>query len=458
MNQSLNVRVASLAILVTIALIFTLSARAEPPRNLVILLGDGMGPAQVKAYRMFADDPATELVEPLNVDPLLVGAVSTDSIWHHCTEETEETEPDCTRDPYGFTDSASSATAYATGRDTEVGQLSVNLAGEITPTLLEAARMRGKATGMVATSEITHATPAAFASHIDDRNKMNQIADQYFDRQWESLPMVDVLLGGGLKHFQRENRDLVSAFRNAGYQVATNRQQLMELSGTHLLGLFAPGGLPRAWDRDQDTPSLAEMTRVSLQTLNRNADGFFLLVEGSQIDWASHDNSVPGVVSEMEDFLAAVDVVLEFARQHGDTLVVITADHETGGMSLGRDDIYRWDPRPLRGMTATPAAMIKGYLASKEALSAIVAETIPFELKDSEITALDATERTETATRTALATLFNQRTLTGWSSAGHTGVDVPLYVTGSGKEGFHGVMQNEALGKALWELFLPSDP
>jgi len=267
--------------------------------------------------------------------------------------------------------------------------------------------------------------------------------------------MIDVLLGGGLDHMQREDRDLVAEFRQAGYEVALDRSGLLHMQGEQLLGLFAPEGMPQAWNRDSETPSLAEMTRVALRSLNQNPQGFFLMVEGSQIDWAGHDNSIAGVISEMEDFIAATEVVLDFARHNRDTLVIITADHETGGMSLGRDNVYHWEAQPLRGVKATPVAMAGKYLAGEEPLSAIVAGNVRFELNEAEVEVLDATPRDEMATLTAITNLFNQRTLTGWSTNGHTGVDVPLYVYGPGSDRFHGVMQNETIGKVLWEVFLP---
>jgi alkaline phosphatase len=322
-------------------------------------------------------------------------------------------------------------------------------------TILEAAGKRGKSTGLVVTSQLTHASPAAFGSHVESREQFADIADQYFDRQWSGEPVIDVLLGGGLTDMQRADRDLVSEFRQAGYEVALDRTELQDMQGGRLLGLFAPEGLPRAWDRGDETPSLAEMTGVALRVLDKNSQGFFLMVEGSQVDWAGHDNSVAGVISEMEDFIAAVRLVLDFARQRDDTLVVITADHETGGLSLGRDDIYRWNPRPLRGVKLTPAAMTSTFLASEELLSTVVAGSVPFELISAEKKALDSSVREEVAVRKAINTLFNKRTLTGWSSMGHTGVDVPLYVYGPGSERFHGVMQNEAVGQTLWDVFLP---
>ena len=424
---------------------------AESPRNVVFMVGDGMGFAHVKAYRMYADDPSTDIIEPLPFDALQVGSVSTDSIIMKC----DALKLNCKRDPHGFTDSASSATTYATGRDTIRGRISVDPSGKPMRTILEGARMDGKSTGLVSTSQITHATPAAFASHVISRRLQNDIADQFFDSQWQGKPMVNVMLGGGLNYLRRDDRDLVSEFQNAGYKLALNRAELLDMEGDRLLGLFAPSGMPRAWDRDAEAPSLAEMTGVALKSLEQNQKGFFLLVEGSQVDWAGHGNSIAGVISEMEDFVAAVRVVLDFARQHPDTLVIITADHETGGMAVGRDGISRWDVKPLRGMKATPSAMTARYLAGEESLSRVVADNIAFKLNSTEVAELDATERVEDAAFTAIADLFNQRTNTGWSSSGHTGVDVPLYVLGPGKERFHGVMQNENLGRVMREVFLP---
>lgn len=450
MKQTLLVRTGALA---GLALMLAASAAAaeplvETPRNLIFMLGDGMGFAQVKAYRMYADDLSSELVEPLPMEQYLVGAVSTDSIRLKCDGE------DCVRDPHGFTDSASSATAYATGHDTIVGHLSVTGEGGNLPTILEAARQHGKMTGLVVTSQLTHASPAAFCSHIKDRDQQDRIADQLFDLKWQGAPWVDVLLGGGRKHLQRSDRDLLAEFRGAGYQVAENRSELLAADPGRLLGLFADEGLPRAWDRGEQVPSLAEMTRISLDTLGQHEEGFFLFVEGSQIDWAGHKNSVPGVISEMEDFVAAIRMVLDFAASNPDTLVIITADHETGGMSLGRDDIYSWNAQPLKGVKRTPKGMALEFLAGTGSLAETVAKYVPFELTAQEIAALNATPHEENAARRAIAEVFNLRTLTGWSSEGHTGTDVPLYVTGPGSNHFHGLMQNEALGRVLWKVFL----
>jgi alkaline phosphatase len=442
----------------TLVLVFPTACKsAEPhaqttPRNVIFMLVDGMGFGQVKAYRFFADDPETGIIEPLAIDAHLVGAVSTDSIAVVCDEGLE---PKCERDPYGFTDSASSATAYATGSDTVTGRLSMDFNGQSMTTILEKARKNGKSTGLVATSEITHASPAAFGSHVLKRDQFSDIANQFFDNQWNGKPMVNVMLGGGLDHFRREDRDLVSEFVQSGYQVALNRSEMLATQGEHLLGLFAPEGLPRAWDRDETVPTLAEMTSTALNSLSRNEKGFFLMVEGSQVDWASHGNSVAGVISEMQDTMAAAKVILDFAKKDGNTLVVVVADHETGGMAIGRDGNYSWNPQPLKGMKATPSAMIAAYIESEESLSDIVAAGVAYKLTVTEADTLDATEREEVAAWLAVTEIFNARTNTGWTSTGHTGVDVPMYAYGPGSKRFHGVMQNEDVGRVMREMFLP---
>lgn len=424
---------------------------SNTPRNVIFMLGDGMGYAHIKAYRMYADDLATDIVEPLPVDAIHVGSVSTDSIHIEC----DVLQLNCKRDPHGFTDSASSATAYATGHDTITGRLSVDTQGAAMETVLEAARKQGKSTGLVATSQINHASPAAFATHVVSRRSYNDIADQFFDNQWQGKPVANVILGGGTQYMQRDDRDLVAEFREAGYQVATNREDMLSMQGERLLGLFAPVGLPKAWDRDPTVPSLAEMTQTALKSLAGNQQGFFLMVEGSQIDWAAHGNSIPGVISETEDFMGAVQVALDFARNDQNTLVVILADHETGGMTLGIDGAYQWNSAPLKGLKATPSGMIERMLAGDEKLSAIVAENVPFKLSLEEIETLDTTEREERAAFAAVASIFSARTFTGWTSGGHTGVDVPLYAFGPGSSHFRGVMQNEDVGRTMRKVFLP---
>ena len=424
-------------------------APVERPRNVILLVADGMGDAHVKAFRTFADDEATPGIELLDFERHRVGSVATDSLPSPCNDLRRG--PDCRLDPYGVTDSAASATAYATGFDSVNGAIGVNEIGAPMETVLELAAKQGMATGLVSTSQITHATPASFAAHVRSRREYAAIADQLFDNQHEGLPMAQVLLGGGIRDLRRDDRDLVSEFVAAGYEFVEDVEGMNAAAGDRLLGLFAPIGLPRAWDRPESVPSLLDMTRKALDVLNRDPDGFFLLIEGSQVDWSAHGHDIAGVVSEMSDFVPTIDAVLAFAEEAGDTLVVITADHETGGLSLARDGDYRWDPRPLRGLRSTPAQWVEAFLTGEDTLTTIVAASVPFELTEAERAALDAVPADAGQAYDLATALLDQRTRTGWSTDGHTAVDVPLYAFGPGSDAFGGVMQNEMVGRALMD-------
>jgi len=232
-----------------------------------------------------------------------------------------------------ITDSASAATAYSCGIKTNNGVIAQDSDGNECVTLMELAQQAGMKTGLVATSGVTHATPASFATHIDSRNKYSEIAEQMVESE------VDVILGGGLEYFipsdsagsNREDQlNVLSSLRDQGYSVVLDRQAMIEEDSEQIFGLFSPSGMPSK----NRVPSLAEMTNKAVESLSSNENGFFLMVEGSQIDWGGHANETPYVVREVKDFDDAIGVVLTFAQENPGTLVIITADHETGGMTI----------------------------------------------------------------------------------------------------------------------------
>lgn len=232
-----------------------------------------------------------------------------------------------------ITDSASGATAYSCGIKTNNGVIAQDSDGNECVTLMELAQQAGMKTGLVATSGVTHATPASFATHIDSRNKYSEIAEQMVESE------VDVILGGGLEYFipsdsagsNREDQlNVLSSLRDQGYSVVLDRQAMIEEDSEQIFGLFSPSGMPSK----NRVPSLAEMTNKAVESLSSNENGFFLMVEGSQIDWGGHANETPYVVREVKDFDDAIGVVLTFAQENPGTLVIITADHETGGMTI----------------------------------------------------------------------------------------------------------------------------
>ena len=316
-------------------------------KNIIFMVTDGMGLADVTAARIFKNGPDGE-------------SLHLETLTHFGLQRTHSADN-------SVTDSAAAASAWANGEKFRNGEISChddNQDGKCEPapgpTILEVARDKGKSTGLVVTSTVTHATPAAFAAHVSTRRCENEIA-----RQYVQLTGVDVILGGGLERFDsnKKNADECSTYGNfiaeaetRGYQVVYTKKAMDSAAargGKKILGLFTPRGktpeLFRVYPEEHyppAEPTLPQMTAAALKILEKDRDGFFLLVEGAQIDWAKHRNSLPYQVSEILGFDQAVKVVLDWVNQEPrrkqNTLVIITPDHETGGFAInaGEDGTY----------------------------------------------------------------------------------------------------------------------
>lgn len=396
-------------------------------KNVIFLIGDGMGYSYTTAYRYFKDDPTTPVMEKTEFDKYLVGSQMT-----YPEDEHEN-----------ITDSASAATAMSAGVKTYNAAIAVDNDFTEVKTVLEQAKEEGKSTGLVATSEITHATPAAYGAHDVSRKNMDAIANDYFDEMIHGKHKVDVLLGGGKKNFVRKDRNLVEEFKKDGYSYVTTREELLKDHNEQILGLFADAGLDKMIDRTAETPSLEEMTRSAIKRLSKNKNGFFLMVEGSQIDWAGHDNDIVASMSEMEDFEKAFKAAIDFAKKDPHTLVVATADHSTGGLSIGANGIYQFDATPLKAAKRTP-----DFMAAQIAAGANVEETLkkyidmPLTQEEIESVKKAAVSKNKGRIDDAIEAIFNARSYTGWTTSGHTGEDVPVYAYGPGKEMFAGLIDN----------------
>ncbi len=279
--------------------LFTVALFAEEtvPKNIILFIGDGMGPSQVTAGKVVKGTlemercPATALVTTWSADKLV-------------------------------TDSAAAGTALATGEKTDNGMISQDPDGKRLETVLEFAEEKGKSSGLVVNCAVTHATPASFASHVPSRKQYEDIADQL------AASDVDVLFGGGLEHFNSKSL----AVLQKKMPVAETADEFYALGTPQkAAALLYPKHPPYAAER---TVSLSELTTKALEILSQDEDGFFLMVEGSQIDWAGHKNDSTNIVAEVIDFDNAVGVGLDFAEKKPDTLVVITADHETGAFAV----------------------------------------------------------------------------------------------------------------------------
>ncbi|KZE63802.1 alkaline phosphatase [Fictibacillus phosphorivorans] len=407
-------------------------------RNVIFLIGDGMGPTYTTAYRAFKDDKSTPMMEDTAFDKYLVGMQST---YSHDKKES-------------VTDSAAAATSMSSGIKTYNGAIAVDMEKQDVKTVLEQAKENGKSTGLVATSQINHATPAAFGAHDESRENYNQIADDYYDDMVNGKHKVDVILGGGTSYFDRKDRNITEEFQKDGYSYVTNREDMLKDDNEQILGLFAPKEIDKMIDRPKEQPSLKEMTNSALNRLNKNDKGFFLMVEGSQIDWAGHDNDVVAGMSEMQDFEQAFESAIEFAKKDKHTLVITTADHSTGGMTMGRDGDYKWDPADIKAAKKTP-----DFIAKEIAKGAPVEETlkkyIDLELTPEEVQSVkDAKEKSGDVLEidNAIEKIFDLRTGTGWTTDGHTGEDVNVYAYGPGMDHFTGKIDNTDTAKEIFAI------
>jgi alkaline phosphatase len=277
--------------------------KSKKPKNVILMIGDGMGTAQV-----FAGITANG--GHLFLDNFKVAGFSRTQ----------------SADNY-ITDSAAGGTALSTGQKTYNGAIGVNANKEPIKTILEMAEEKGRSTGLVSTSAITHATPASFIAHQGSRSSYEDIAADFMKTD------IEVFIGGGYKHFaeRKDGRDLTKDLQAKGYQVLRNMDEIAKVKSGKLAGLVATEHTGRVAERKDMLPVA---TQTAINILNTGKKGFFLMVEGSQIDMGAHANNTVYVVEDMLDFDRAIGRALEFAASNGETLIVVTADHETGGMTL----------------------------------------------------------------------------------------------------------------------------
>jgi len=457
--------------------------RAARARNAILVIHDGMGRSQVsgarylKAYR---NDPDRF---PLNAGP---GETQL-HMDRHEAQGTMTTFPATANEV--VPDSASTATsmsgldpdcaAFATGAGcgikTYPGAIGgVQEGGEFVPveTIVEAANDAGLATGLVTTTRITHATPAAFGAHVETRFREDEIARQYIEES-----DIDLLLGGGREHFdpdQRDDgRDLVSDAEAAGYEFVETADELEDVDQAPVLGLFSGSHLDMYLDRefgDTTQPGLVQMAEKAIELLSQVSqnEGFFLMLEAGRIDHAGHYND-PSILDEQLEGDRATGVCLDFAQSSGTqpTMVVTTADHECGGFSLGRDGIHNVNYELIDQLEASVAERLKPIIdetfPSVENYRAVLEEEggIPWEEFDRNLNDRDKfwqfylgpnfTEQGKIRQR------LNRRMLIAFTSFGHTGVDVPLYAEGPNSEFFNTVRDNTDIPQVIADALRISD-
>lgn len=386
-----------------------------------------------------------------------------------------------------ITDSAAAATAFATGHKTSARFLGIGprtqdlLSGlratappyEPVASVLEAAKLKGKAVGVVVTSRVSHATPAAFGSHVDDRDLESEIMEQMVYQD------IDVVFGGGAGYLiprganytatfgatwqgmRPDRENLMDVLKGRGYLWVDNKTDLAALRQGKVWGLFNSGHLEPQMDRDAKStqPTLAEMTAKAIEILSRHKDGFFLLVEGSQVDWAAHGNDPAYMITEFLAFDAAVGQALAFAESDGHTSVYIWPDHNTGGLTIGnaatffkpgfpsaddRRPIYTSTSieslvAPLRAMKISAAALA-GRISDpndSDRIKAALAEYWGIRATDRDLKEIEELKDLKTGEGASLGLAYalsevvsRNRLIIGWTSHGHGGEDVPVWSWG----------------------------
>lgn len=279
-------------------------AQFQKPKSIILMIGDGMGLSQVSAvYLKQKENLNLKKIENIG----LMTTYSSDKL---------------------ITDSAAGATSLACGVKTYNGAIGVDSQKQSVKTILEYFEDKKCATGLVATSSITHATPASFIGHQEKRSMQEEIASDIANSE------IDLIIGGGLKYFteRKDKVNLLEKMTSNGFHNFTDLDALRSSNSRKNIALLANDELPQISNGRGDF--LANATEIALNKLSANAKGFFLMVEGSQIDWGGHDNDQNYIFSELIDFDKAVGVAIEFVDKTPQTLLIVTADHETGGMAI----------------------------------------------------------------------------------------------------------------------------
>jgi alkaline phosphatase len=286
--------------------LFAQRADSSKAKNVILMIGDGMGVAQIYAG-------LTANKGWLNLERFhSIGFSKTNSANRYITE------------------SAAGATAISTGVKTHNHAIGVDSSDNPLPTILEIAEKNGLSTGLIATTSITDATPAAFTAHVPERDMQDEIALGFLQSG------VDIFIGGGKSHFtkRKDGRDLTVDLRKQGFKVLDNIDDIVQTTSGKIAGFVSDQ--PKSKGRGDQ---LKKASLAAIKILSQNNKGFFLMIEGSQIDDGGHENNIQHLTDEMIDFDQTIGAVLDFAAQDGNTLVIVTADHETGGLTLTGGDL-----------------------------------------------------------------------------------------------------------------------
>lgn len=454
------------AIIITSTVLLGKKVDPVPKKNVIMMISDGFGPASetfARQYYTWSSEKEVKTMLPL--DEIHVG--------HSRTQSSSSL----------ITDSAAGATAFSCAQKSYNGAIGVDPKEVPCGTVLESAKIhQNMLTGLVVTSRITHATPAAFSSHVGWRDWENQIAEQQIG--YNPLGRtVDLMFGGGACEFTKnssvgscraDDRDLFTeAKEQFDWDVVLSKQEYDALETENvqlpLMALFSPSHMSYEIDRNpEQQPALQEMVSKALDILKVKSQeqdtGFFLMIEGSRIDMAAHNNDPAAHVHDILAYQDTVALVKKFVEENPNTVVISTSDHETGGFTIGRqigDDYpqYKWNPEVISRVRNSSESLAEAWALSLEDDDISSQGYLQKTLIKSGLGIHDATDeeleklkgwKASGKTIFDLAYIFadmvSRRALIGWTTHGHTAVDVNLYAFGEGADALRGSHENTDIG------------
>ena len=441
--------------------ILALAATAGTPKYVFLMIGDGMGINQAAATERYVAACRGEIGR----DSLTFTSFPHAAICHTYSLSN------------GVTDSSAAGTALSTGHKTANGVLGMDSTKTISlTTIAEKAHRSGVAVGVTSSVSIDHATPGAFYAHVPSRKEYYRIGQQMAASGFEFFGGADFLSPTGKTKDQRHLHDILA---DSGYTVVKGINALPNISGSRKIFLTQPAGrglqqlnksrssLPYAIDRSADDLTLPQITRAAIDHLYSTGRGFFLMTEGGAIDWACHSNDAATAFTEILDFDTAIAEAYRFYQQHPEeTLIVVTADHETGGMALGnsnytlRFNMLESQTCSLPELTAALSHAATGPFAWED-LTALLADKLGFWRSipistDEEAMLREAYQRTIKGSAEKVANeysnddliavtaikILNRKAKCGWTTGAHSGAPVGVYAIGCGAERFAGVIDN----------------
>ncbi len=433
---------------ISLLLITTTFLISAPKTSVIFMIGDGMGPAYTSTYRYYKDDHSTSQIEATVFDKMLVGMNSTYS------------------QNSVITDSAAAGTALATGHKTKngfIGALDKNHT-EV-QTILEIAKEHGYMTAMAVTSTLSHATPAAFIAKGHHRDNEADIAKDFFKKNSYGELKFDFLMGAGEVHFNKAYKDFNLTAKENKVALYRDRYNFNNIGSYPFIAFTAYDYAPYAIDeKEENKYRVAKMTEKSLDLLRDKP--FFLMIEGSQIDWCGHINDIGCAMAEMDDFARSVEIAKAYVDKHSNTLLIVTADHSTGGLAIGkkikkddktvtdeqRSKSYIWYPEVIKQIKVSSILIAKKLRSSKD-INATFKKYTSLTLSQDEYSEIqNILDKKDKKIRKVVNDIINKHSNTGWTTHGHTAVDVETFAYGKGSDKFRGFMDNTEIAKKIFEV------